>query len=40
MPAERRHLPENRSAGGLLINYYFEDRILYGSDAFWVEIAD
>jgi hypothetical protein len=31
---------ENRSAGGLLINYYFEDRILYGSDAFWVEIND
>ncbi|MEU1037794.1 NucA/NucB deoxyribonuclease domain-containing protein [Streptomyces sp. NPDC005551] len=31
---------ENRSAGGLLRWYYFSDRILYGTDAFWVEIRD
>ncbi|MCT9007332.1 NucA/NucB deoxyribonuclease domain-containing protein [Streptomyces rhizosphaerihabitans] len=31
---------ENRSAGGLLRWYYFSDRILYGTDAFWVEVRD
>lgn len=31
---------ENRSAGGLLRWYYFSDRVLYGNDAFWVEIND
>lgn len=31
---------ENRAAGGLLTWYYFSDRILHRSDAFWVEIAN